>query len=368
MRFKIQREVLLKPLQLVSGVVERKQTLPILSHVLLDVRDQQLTVVATDIEVELQGSIAVDTEIKQGGSITISGKKFLDICRAIPEGDEIEIYDENNRIIIVSGRSRFTLATLPASEFPRFQMQDGILEFTIPQQILRSLIEQTVFAVPQQDIRQYLNGLLLEIKDGTIQVIATDGHRLALGSSAASVVDNSFAQIIVPRKGVVELLKLLGDAAGDAVISLNNNNICIKGPGFVLFSKLINTKFPNYNKIIPKHGDKHFEISREEFKQALTRVGVLSTELFRSVRFQLRAGSLRLITNNPEQEEAIEDITIDYNGEDLDTMFNISYFLDIMNCISTEKLAVFLKDAESGVIIEEVGGEDNFLYVIMPIK
>lgn len=368
MRFTVNRETLLQPLQLVGGVVERKQTMPILSHVLLSVHKNHLLLVGTDIEIEMQGFIDFIGTVRSEGDITLPGKKLLDLCRALPENTEIEIFSENNKVVVVAGRSRFTLATLPCSEFPRFQEETHMLEFSIKNKELSSLLAGTAFAIPQQDIRQYLNGLLLEIKDGSIQVLATDGHRLATSRIEAPVVDNSFAQIIIPRKCVVELMRLLNNSEEEVLVKLNNSHISIKGKEFCLLSNLINSKFPNYNKIIPKHGDKSVELSRLEFKQALSRVSVLSNEIFRSVGFQLCPGILRLTANNPEQEEAIEDLAIDYKGENLDAVFNVSYLLDVLNSVHTEYIRIFLRDNESGAIIEGVDSSDNSLYVVMPIR
>ncbi|EKE00680.1 MAG: hypothetical protein ACD_21C00293G0009 [uncultured bacterium] len=366
--FSIKRESLLKPLQLVAGVVERRQTLPILSHIILIIKDNLLTLVGTDLEVELCGLVPLENPMKKPTEITLPGKKLLDICRALPENSTLELTGDNGRIVVSSGKSRFVLTSLPTKDFPRSPEQEKMLEFGITQNSLRKLIEKTSFAIPQQDVRQYLNGLLFEVKDGSIQALATDGHRLAMSSITASVVDSSFAQVIVPRKGVLELMRLLEPSDEEVLVSFNNNFVRVKGNDFILTSKLISGKFPNYNKIIPKRGEKHLEINCTEFKQALTRVGILSNELFRSARFQLRPDTLTLTTNNPEQEEAAEELSVDYKGEKLDAIFNIGYFVDILNIVETEKLSVSFKDGESGVVIEEVGGNTNCLYVLMPIR
>lgn len=368
MRFTINRESLLKPLQLVAGVVERKQAVTILSHVLLSVYNKQLQLVGTDVELEMQGFSDFDGKVETEGAVTLPGKKFLEICRALPEQSELEIIEENNRIIVSSGRSRFNLVTLPCSEFPRFKEEAYLVEISIKNKELKSLLEKTAFAIPQQDIRQYLNGLLFEIKDGSIQVIATDGHRLAMNSIEAPVVDNSFAQIIIPRKGVFELMRLVDDSDDELLIRLNNNHISVKGDEFCLLSNLISGKFPNYNKIIPKYGDKRLEFPRNDLKQVLTRVSVLTNEVFRSVSFQLRPGILCLMATNPEQEEAVEELPIDYQGENIDAVFNIGYLLDVLNCMTTELVCIFLRDNDGGIIMEEVNGKSNCLYVVMPIR
>ncbi|MBU0743875.1 MAG: DNA polymerase III subunit beta [Gammaproteobacteria bacterium] len=368
MKFSIKREALLKPLQLVTGVVERKQTKPILSHVLLVAEDKLLTFIGTDLEVELHALINMETPVKTPSQITLPGKKFLDICRSLPENSTVELTENKGRITLSCGRSRFTMTSLPTQDFPRSPEQKTVMNFRIKQGDLRQLIEKTSFAIPQQDVRQYLNGLLFEVKDGTIQTLATDGHRLAVHSIAAPVIDSSLAQVIIPRKGVFELLRLLEDSDEEIAVSFNNNIVNIKGKNFVLISKLISGKFPNYNKIIPKRGEKRVEINCNDLKQALMRVAILSNELFRSVHFKLRQNTLVLTTNNPEQEEAVEELSIDYKGENLDIIFNVGYFVDILNVLETEKINLFFKKGDSGIVIEEVNSNPNCLYVLMPIR
>lgn len=367
-RLAIKRESILKPLQLAVCVVERRQTLPILSHILVTLQNKHITFIGTDLEVELCGLVNLEHQIATPAAFTLPGKKFLDICRALPENSVIELVADQGRITVSSGKSRFVLSSLPTKDFPRSPIQENELEFSISQSALRRLIEKTSFAIPQQDVRQYLNGLLVEVKDGLIQALATDGHRLAMNSIALLAVDNAFAQVIIPRKGILELLRLLEHSDEEVLISFNNNFVCVKGDGFVLTSKLINGKFPNYNKIIPKRGDKRVAINCEELKQALTRVGILSNELFRSAKFQLRPNTLILTTNNPDHEEAAEELAIDYQGEKLNTIFNISYFIDILNIAETKQISISFKDGESGVLIEEVDGNTNCLYVLMPIR
>lgn len=369
MKFKIQREAILKPLQTVSGVVERKKTLEILSHILVILEGSQLSLIATDIEVELEGKAKVDSVIKgsKQSVITIPGRKFLDICRALPENSIIEITEDAGKIVVTSANSRFLMSSLSPSEFPRAPFQESLMEFAIPQSLLRSLINKTSFAIPQQDVRQYLNGLLLEVKDGSIQVLATDGHRLAISSVNAPVIDNSFAQVIIPRRGVLELGRLLNDSDEEALIGLNNNYIRVAGGDFIFTSKLISGKFPNYNKIIPKKGENVAIINRNDLKYALVRVGVLSNELMRSVRFVLRHGQLQLLANNPAREEAVDAIAVKYQGDNIDTIFNIGYLQDIVNVLEGEDVTIYLKDSESSVVIEEQNSQGYQSYVLMPI-
>jgi DNA polymerase-3 subunit beta len=368
-KFSIQKDILLKPLQLVTGIIgQRRQIKPILSHILIIIKDNLLTFIGTDLEIELQGIALLEYSIKQTKQITLPGKKFLDICKSLPANSILELEENGGYIIISCGRSRFSLNSLPAQDFPiSVTRQNTVMHFEIKQVDLRKLIEKTSFAIPQQDVRHYLNGLLLDVQDNSIRALATDGHRLAVHSIMTSVVDSS-AQVIIPRKGVFELLRLLDDSEEKVSINFDNNSIYIKGKNFALISKLINGNFPNYNKIIPKRGEKMVEISRNELKNALMRVGILSNELFRSVYFKLRTNILMLTTNNPEHEEAVEELTINYHGDHMDIVFNIGYFIDILNAMETEKINIFFKNIDSGVVIEEFNGNPDCLYVLMPIR
>ena len=369
MKITISRDLLLKPLQLAAGVVEKRQTFPVLSHVLVLIEKKQMMIVGTDTEVELCGMLQLEGNVIENTQFTVSGRKFVDICRALPEGSVLEITEENGRITAVSGRSRFVLSSLPANDFPRTPEQASIMEFTVKQKDLRNLVEKTAFAIPQQDVRQYLNGLLFEVKEGVIRALATDGHRLALGSMPVSDSDDAFAQVIIPRKGVLELMRFLSDPDKDAKIMLNNNFIRVTTEDAVFTSKLVNGRFPNFNKLIPKKCDKQIIINKEILKQSLVRVGILSSELFRSARFQLDSNLLRLTTNNQDKnEEAMEEIPVDYPKESFETSFNINYFLDIINCLNTEDVSISLKDEDGSAIIEEINGETNNLYILMPIR
>lgn len=368
MKFSVKREVLLKPLQLAAGVVERKQTMPILSHLLLSTDGRTLSFVGTDLEVELHGIAKLEQTSKTESKITVPGKKILDICRALPENSVINVAEKNGRVTVSCGKSRFVMTSLPANEFPISPKQKSVMDFSIKQKTLRELIEKTSFAIPQQDVRQYLNGLLFEVKDGTIRTLATDGHRLAIHSIESPVIDTSFAQVIIPRKGVFELLRLLDNADEEVSVSFNNSFVKIEGENFIFISKLISGKFPNYNKIIPKRGDKKVEINCALLKQSLTRVGILSNEMFRSVHFKLDQNSLVLTTNNPDQEEAVEELGVEYQDEPLDTILNIGYLIDILNVAETESINVFFKSGGNGIVIEETNGDPDCLYVLMPIR
>lgn len=365
------REQLLEPLQLVAGVIERRHTMPILGNVLIAVNGNVLTITATDSEIELVGRIELESVFKDFSPITLSGRKLMEICRALPEKNTIEIFNNSSgQITLVSGRSRFTLASLPANEFPLIPDQKGVVDITIKQKVLKDLANKTYFAIPPQDVRTYLSGMLLEIKEGVAKAVASDTIRLAFNSVLYSDVDKSFAQVIIPRKAVIEMMRFLSDQDEDVQIGLNSNYIKIIGKNFTFTSRLISGRFPNYNNHIPKKLDKKIIVNRNELKQALLRTSILSHEVLRSCRLLLKANVLQLTANNPEHEEAVEEVVIDYNGPSLDMVFNVSYLLDILNSLDTELVSISLKDSSSGAIIESVKDKDNSsgLYVLMPIR
>lgn len=372
LKIRIKRERLLKPLHMVSNIVEKKHSKPILSHILLIAENNRVILIGTDTEVELRGIIYLenDENINSYGQITLPGKKFFDICRSAPDNSIIELIEDDNKIIVLCGHSKFIMTSFPVSDFPKNPEQNHINNFIIEQRELRKLIEKTSFAIPQQDVRQYLNGLLFEIDNGLIQTLATDGHRLAMNNTIVKTEINDLTQVIIPKKGVIELLKLLDDSKESISVDFNESMIRINGKNFVLISKLINSKFPNYKKIIPTKGDIMITAVCDELKSALIRVNILSNELLRSVQFRLNKNILTLATNNPNQEEAIEELIINHHNKnyELDIMFNISYFIDILNVVETPMINIFFKNSDSGVVVEEACENKNSLYVLMPIR
>lgn len=371
MNLTIQREALLKPLQLVIGVVERRQTLPILANVLLSVKQDELAITGTDLEVELVGRALLEQPAKEAAKITVPGRKLVDICRALPEQSQIELYQDKERIILRSGRSRFILTTLPAADFPNIDSSEPELEFTLSQKELRSLLQRTHFAMAQQDVRYYLNGMLLEVNQGKIRTVATDGHRLALNNTGSPIVNNSLVQVIIPRKGIIELMRLLDNQEAEVTASVGSNHVRIHSNDFTFTSKLVDGRFPDYEKVLPQLGDKIITVERQTLREALVRASILSNEKFRGVRLQLRSGLLRITANNPEQEEAEEIIHLDYDGDDLDIGFNVNYLLDILNTVDTDKVKLSFSDSTSSVLVEEAdegrAGEQG-TFVVMPLR
>lgn len=370
MRFTINRNDLLKPLQMVIGAIEKRQTMPILANVLLSVINNTLSMTCTDLEIELVSNIALESSATDG-SITVSGRKLLDICRVLPDGATIAFDQETpNRVVVKANKSRYVLSALPAEEFPNVDWLDeeNLAEFSMPQQQLLHLLESTQFAMAQQDVRYYLNGLLLEIKDGMIWAAATDGHRLALNGINAPVINSSLAQVIIPRKGITELMRLLDDSEDEMQVSIGKNHIRITKPGLIFTSKLIDGKFPDYDKAIPKDGNKDIIVDREAFKQALTRVAILSNDLFKGVRLQINSGLMKMFTSTQDQEEAEEEIAIDYQGEDISTGFNITYLLDVLSHSAADRMCIKIKDGMSSALLDEHESKGNKLYVVMPLR
>lgn len=365
------REQLLEALQLVTGVIERRSTMAILSNVLIEVDASTLIITATDSDIELISYVELDSAFPNFKPITLSGRKLMDICRSLPVNSRIEFTsNKEGHITLLSGHSRFTLSSLPANEFPLIPEQEGVVNITIKQKYLKDLASKTYFAIPQQEVRTYLSGMLLEVKEGVAKAVASDTIRLAFNSILYSNKDNSFAQVIIPRKAVTEMMRFLPDQDDNIKISLNSSYIKISGRNFTFTSKLISGKFPNYNNHIPKNLDKRIVINRDALKQALMRTSILSHEILRGFRLILKNDVLQLLSNNPEHEEAVEEIAVDYTGESLDIAFNVSYLLDILNIIDTELVAINLKDGSKGMIIENVKEQDDFcgIYVLMPIR
>lgn len=367
MKFSIGRETFLKPLQTIVGVVERRQTLPVLSNILMSVNQNTLSMTATDLEVEMIARIPLENA--EPGNITLPARKIVDICKALPDGAQISLsFDaEKGRVTVRSGKSRFNLATLPVSDFPSVDEFTSQFSLDLPQNTLKRLIEKTSFAMAQQDVRYYLNGLLLEVSSGNVRAVATDGHRLAMCMHECDANPAEVIQLIVPRKGVMELVKLLEDSSETVQLQVGSNHIKISLVDFSFTSKLIDGRFPDYERVIPKNSDKHVKAQREPLRQALVRTSILSNEKYRGVRLRLSNDLLQAQANNPEMEEAEEDIDVSYTGESLEIGFNVSYILDALGVINTENIDMKLGDSNSSCVISPES-DDSCVYVIMPMR
>lgn len=366
MRFSLSRQNLYPALQLVSGAVERRQTLPVLSNVLMVVSENRLRLTATDLEVELVCSLGLEGAV-ESGEITVPARKFLDICRSLPDSAELAISLDDGKLLIRSGRSRFSLSTLPASEFPNIEEGPDNLEFNLNQGVLKSLMDHTAFAMAQQDVRYYLNGMLLEAGQGRICAVATDGHRLAMCPADVELPFSDKTQVIVPRKGILELSRLLEASDKPIRVSLGANHIHVTGDSFSFTSKLVDGRFPDYDRVLPRGGDKLIEMSRESLRESLQRAAILCNEKFRGVRLNLAPGLMRIQSNNPEQEEAEIELEIDYQGEALEIGFNVGYLLDVLNTVKAEQVKLTFADANSSLLMEEVAAS-RAVYVVMPMR
>jgi len=365
MKLKLQRDTLLKPLQAVGNIVERRPSLAILSNILVQISDGTMTLTGTDLEVEMVTRLAVDSP--ESDEVTLPGKKFIDICKALPENTEIELSTSNDRCAIRSGRSRFTLSTLPASEFPNIEAVTSPFELSLTQKEFKQLIENTQFCMAQQDVRYYLNGLLLEISPDKLVAVATDGHRLALSELNGHFDVTEPRQIIIPKKGVNELARLLDDSDDRLTIKLSENHIRIELDDMSFTSKLIDGKFPDYQQVIPQNCEKKISCDREQLRQAFMRASVLSNEKYRGILLQFSAGRLNATVHNPEQEEAEEQIEIDYDDETFEIGFNVAYFQEALSVIREERVVLNMTDTNHSCLVQGEGNTSN-RYVIMPMR
>lgn len=370
--FNVERDYLLSALQSVTGVVERRQTLPILANVLLEFSADELKITGTDLEVELIARCVI-SNYSSHGSIAVPARKFVDLCRSLPEGAIITAVLDKQNLVLKSGGSRFILACLPAAEFPHVPPLQNPLKFTISSENLGKLLYHTQFAMAQQDVRYFLNGCLLHIEGQTITVVATDGHRLALakrtlGGDNESVDSNMDKRVIIPRKAVLELIRLLQKEPEILEVSLDNNHICFKSNTFAMISKLIEGRFPDYHRVIPRHNDKNLLVDKNSLKQALMRVAVLANEKHHGVKLDLKPGSLTLSTNNPEREQAEDVLAVDYQSDIINIGFNGSYLLDILNVQPEGIVKWQLSNSSGSVLLENTVNQQENIYVVMPMR
>jgi DNA polymerase-3 subunit beta len=364
MKLSAARETILKPLQTVVGVVERRQTMPILSNVLLSAQGSKLAITATDLEVEMVAEAEVKAE--GTGDITVPGRKLHDIFRALPEGSNVEVSLSGERLTVKAGRSRFTLSTLRAADFPTIDEIGAKQTLRLNRADLRRLVEKTHFSMAQQDVRYYLNGLLLETEKTRLRAVATDGHRLALSEVDLAAAATRDEQLIMPRKGVLELSRLL-DGDGEVQLALGANHVRVQLDGVRLTSKLIDGRFPEYSRVVPHEPKNVIKADRNLFRQALQRTAILSNEKYRGVRLELSPNSVLLQANNPEQEEAVETLEVEYSGDAMEIGFNVNYLLDALAAVDSEQVELGVTDANSSCLIREPG-TDRTKFVVMPMR
>lgn len=362
---KINRSVLLKPLTNVTGIVERRHTLPILSNLLLEANNNKIQLTATDLEMQI--SLSIDSHTQEALTTTISAKKFLDICRALPEDSEIDLVSKDSRMTVKAGKSRFNLQTLPAADYPVMTKVNGdSVLIQLPQIELKRLLRQVEFAMAQQDIRYYLNGLLLEVDGNKLNLVGTDGHRLSFTSAT---LNQSYEKnnVILPRKTVIELIKLLEDNDEEVTIEIAAGQVNFAFGEMRLISKVIDGKFPDYNRVIPTAHSNTFTVNRMAILTAMQRASILSNEKYRGIRMVLSHNNIKLISTNTEQEEAEEELEITYAQESLDIGFNVTYLIDVLNNTQQENINFSFADANSSCLIT-VPEDNDYKYVVMPMR
>lgn len=365
MKFSVQREALLRPLIQVAGVVERRQTLPVLSNLLVNATDNQVRFTGTDLEVELTATVAVSVD--QPGEVTIPARKLLDICKALPDGTRIDVEIGAEKATIKAGKSRFTLATLPANEFPVIEDVEVGESATLQQADLKTIIEGTAFAMANQDVRYYLNGLLLELHDGLVRCVATDGHRLAIRDVDTKLSVSETRQMIIPRKGVMELTRLLDGEDDEIELQFGRSHVRVALRDGTFTSKLIDGKFPDYESVVPMGADQIVTADRATLREALQRAAILSNEKYRGVRLELQPDEMKIIAHNPEQEEAVEVVEVETDIDQLAVGFNVNYMLEALNSLDGEQVSLCFKDANSSCLARAPDSE-NARHVIMPLR
>jgi DNA polymerase-3 subunit beta len=357
---------ILGPLSAVSGIIERRHTLPILSNVLIDRGTDALSFLATDIEIQISARSSAKPE-GDARAVTVGARKLVDILRALPGGAEVTLQQQDKRLLVKAGKSRFTLQTLPAEDFPRLARPEGqSAKFAVSQKALRRVLGLVQYAMAQQDIRYYLNGLLIIAEDQQLKLVATDGHRLAYASLKLPA-DLPRQEVIVPRKTVLELSKLLGDVDDEVKVELSVAQAAFSFGTIELVSKLVDGKFPDYTRVIPTGHKNKLQIEREPLRQALLRAAILSNEKFRGVRWVLSDGSLKIVSSNAEQEEAHEELEVKYSGDALDIGFNVNYLLDVLNNVGGSAVDCAFGDSSSSALLS-YASEKDFKYVVMPMR
>lgn len=363
----IERDALLKPLQAVTGIVEKRHTLPILSNVLIERKKGALHLVATDLEIQISTSCEASTNSNDEYRLTVSARKLQDILRSLPDGADATLDAQTNKLQVRSGKSRFNLQTMPADDFPKMADPGAPLtRVSVSQKLLKELLSLVQFSMAQQDIRYYLNGMLLVLDGRRIKVVATDGHRLSFAEGELDT-EQEKREVILPRKAIMELSRQLGSEDASIDIEIFASQVKFRYGGSELVTKIIDGKFPDYTRVVPVNYLKNIVIDRSLLLSSLQRAAILSNEKFRGVRWILSGNSLKISCTNTEQEEAQEEIEIDYTGEALDIGFNITYILDVLNNVQIDKVVCSFGDANSSMLVT-LPGNENFRYVVMPMR
>jgi|TARA_E500000178_G_scaffold99728_1_gene99163 DNA polymerase-3 subunit beta len=365
MDFYITKEEVVKSLNLTLGVVEKRQTLPILSNVLFEVDESSLKLTATDLESEISTTSTI-SNYKSGGKTTAPARKLSDLCRLLPDMTEIHFFLDGDNLKIETDSGKYNLSTLPSEDFPVFELEDIQSQINISSQNLKTLISKTAFAMGNQDWRHYLNGLFLLIDDKTITTVATDAHRLAMASSILNEAISDSTNGIVPRKSINEIGKLVGDGSENALINLGQTSIAVNISGTTFVSKLIEGKFPDYEQVIPSGESSLLIVDRKKLSESLSRVSVLSSEKYKGIRIITNKNSLNISANNPEKEQGEENLTCEYDGEEVDIAFNVNYLQEILSTLDSEKIEINFFGSDKSCLITDPNSDD-LKYVVMPL-
>ncbi len=365
MKYIINREQLLTPLQQIVSVIEKRQTMPILANVLMDIKDNQLTLTGTDLEIQIIAKLSLESATE--GAITVPARKFLDIIRLLPNGAEITVEQQDDKVKITSGKSKFSLSCLPADNYPEFAESELENQFFIKAGQFKKALDKTVFCMANQDVRYYLNGLLLHISNSRLELVASDGHRLSIYEDQLEQATGFEARIILPRKGVLELNRLLDDAEAELKVEFSSNNIRIFIKNLVFSAKLVDAKYPDFSKVFQQDFSSKISIEKTHLKNALTRVAILSNEKFKGVTFDITSDSLRISTHNPEHDEAEEELAIENTGEPLSIAFNAQYLLDAVSNLDSDTANLTIASNASSCFIDEP--EDcAYKFIVMPMR
>ena len=363
----LSRDKILKPLQMVLGVADKKHTMTVLSCLLCEVKENSFRITASDLETEIVSEIET-VAVKVPGIMAIPAKKMIDIIKSLPPQSEIELKnDGDNRVILHSQKSRFILSTLDVDSFPTMESDMGSNHFELPQNMLIEVIKKVQFSMAQNDVRYFLNGMLWEVDGNTFRAVSTDGHRMSLVETKMPEVNFEKSQIIIPRKSISELQKIVEPVNEPIKVEIGTHHFRLVLDRTIFTSKLIDGRYPDYTRVLPRSNNKLLVADRNNFKLALTRTAILSNEKYRGVRFNIEQNLLKLSANNPEQEEAQDEISVQYQDLPMEIGFNVSYLLDVINAIETDQVNLYFSDPKMSLLIKEQG-DFNCQYVIMPIR
>jgi DNA polymerase-3 subunit beta len=365
MKFIINREHLLVPLQQIVSVIEKRQTMPILSNVLIDVSDQRLTLTGTDLEIQIVATLNIENS--EAGRITLPARKFLDICRLLPPQSEINIECRADKVKVTSGRSRFSLSSLAAEDYPEFPETELAHQFVINAGQFKKALDKTLFCMAHQDVRYYLNGLMLNISNSKLKLVASDGHRLAIYKGDIGTATGFEERIIIPRKGVLELSRLLNDAEVELNVQFSSNNIRVAFKEQVFSAKLVDAKYPDFSKVFDQAFFEPIYILRQQLKDTLNRVAILANEKFKGVGFDIVDNVLKISAHNPEHDEAEEELALDYQGAPLSIAFNAQYLLDAISNLGSKEAKLTIAENASSCFIEDPNDE-SFKFIVMPMR